>query len=243
MLIDVNVAVEGELDLVRIRSRREDEVIFHVAVRVVIYDVDPRIDIRVSNRAIVRNAGEPGLLRMPKKVVGVAAYWIDARALCRPGSDEFHMCVVAAEREDDFRPDDINRGPASLGHPFGAAFYLTHVGLEMDSRGAGHRCLWPAFGVSKSGRRQKTIVRPTGHSKAAPQTYAKEEIERAQTGRLSRPVCQLTGNRSIPVADRKRRTRSHCTTNVADLWLLIPPTLTRTSALAEDRPTGTVTLI
>jgi hypothetical protein len=47
-----------------------------------------------------------------------------------------------------------------LGHPFGAAFDLAYAGLEMQG-GAGHRCWWPATLVSRTGRRQKTIVCPT----------------------------------------------------------------------------------
>ena len=91
----------------------------------------------------MRRTREPGLLRAAEEVVGVATQWVDPGALRGASSGEFHMRVVVAEGEHDFRASDVDRGSASLGHPFGAAFYLALVGLEVDC-GAGYCCLWSA---------------------------------------------------------------------------------------------------
>src|SRR5580700_11274365 len=109
MFIDANVAIEGDLDLVRICTRREDEVILHVAVRAVIDNVDAWIDILIPDRGIMRNTCEPGLLRAAEEVVGVATQWVDPGALRGASSGEFHMRIVVTEGEDYFSASDVDR--------------------------------------------------------------------------------------------------------------------------------------
>ena len=81
MLIDVDLTVERQLDLIRIRSRRKHEIVLHITTGAVIHDVDARVNVRIAHRAVMGNSAEPSLLPRSNKVVRICAQRLDARTL------------------------------------------------------------------------------------------------------------------------------------------------------------------